>query len=97
LDPVSCRKNKCNIIKNKIMNGKIKRKEKNRFSMAFLIEYPPQIHSVIIVVPIIGTHSKFATNRYDSQLVVEISWKRACSPGKHVVSGNNISRGAARL
>jgi len=42
------------MIKNKIMNGKMKCREKNRFSVAFLIEYsPPQIHS-IIVVPIYG-------------------------------------------
>jgi len=41
------------MIRNKIINGKIKCSEKNRFRVAFLIEYPPQIHS-IIVVPIYG-------------------------------------------
>ena len=32
----------------KIVNGKIKWNEKNRFNVALLIENPPQIHSTII-------------------------------------------------
>jgi len=36
------------MIKNKIMNSIIKCKEKNRFSVALLIEYPAQIHSIIV-------------------------------------------------
>jgi len=47
LDPVICRKNrwmKVNII---IMNGKIKWIEKNRVSVALLIENPPQIQITI--------------------------------------------------
>jgi len=44
-DPVEWRKNRCIITNIKIMNGRIKCREKNRFNVALLIEKPPQIHS----------------------------------------------------
>jgi len=44
LDPVVWRKYKCIITINRITNGKIKCKEKNRVNVGFLTENPPQIH-----------------------------------------------------
>jgi len=43
------------------MNGKIKCNEKNRFSVALLIEYSPQIHSIIVVSIYVNTR----TQRYN--------------------------------
>ena len=47
-DPVKCRANRWRIIINRITNGKIKYKEKNRFKVALLIENPLQIHKTIV-------------------------------------------------
>jgi hypothetical protein len=46
-EPVEWRKYKCKIIIIKIMKGRMKCKEKNRFNVALLIENPPQIHITI--------------------------------------------------
>ena len=40
--------NKWRITINRIINGKMKCKEKNRFKVALLIENPPQIHNTIV-------------------------------------------------
>ena len=47
-DKVKCKENKWRININKINNGKIKCKEKNRFNVALLIENQPQIHNTIV-------------------------------------------------
>ena len=40
--------NKWRITINRIINGKMKCKEKNRFKVALLIENSPQIHNTIV-------------------------------------------------
>ena len=47
-DPVKCKANKWRITMNRITNGKMKCKEKNRFNVTLLIENPPQIHNTIV-------------------------------------------------
>lgn len=44
IEPVICKKYKWIITIIKIINGKIKWSEKNRFKVALLMENPPQIH-----------------------------------------------------
>lgn len=43
-DPVKCKKNKWTRVRNKIKNGRIKCKQKNRVNVGLLTENPPQIH-----------------------------------------------------
>lgn len=52
-DPEICKKNKWKKIKINNIKGKMKCNEKNRFSVALLIENPPQIH-ITIEFPVQG-------------------------------------------
>ena len=47
-DPVKCRASKRRITMDRITNGKMKCKEKNRFKIALLIENSLQIHNTIV-------------------------------------------------
>jgi hypothetical protein len=49
-----CRKYRCKITIIKIIKGRIKCREKNRFKVALLIAKPPQIH-ITSKLPIYGT------------------------------------------